>query len=177
MPLLILPELVELTPEQSTLVETCNWFIYACFAVDFALKIYLAPSAKEHIKRNWLDVIILALPLLRPLRILQGARALVGIRPRTSVELCGGRALETARPPGAQEAQSGAVNHDGGGRIMRWACVGFREVGRWLVHKLRRCTLVGRGHHYDRRLWRRSAADARREGSCPILDVGRHNLL
>ena len=75
-PLLILPELVELTPEQSTLVETCDWFIYACFAMDFALKIYLAPSAKEHIKRNWLDVVILALPLLRPLRIFQGARAL-----------------------------------------------------------------------------------------------------
>jgi voltage-gated potassium channel len=79
-PLLLLPELVELSPEQSNLIDASDWFIYACFAADFAIKIYLAPSAMGHIKRNWLDVLILLLPLLRPLRILQGARMLRLVR-------------------------------------------------------------------------------------------------
>jgi voltage-gated potassium channel len=79
-PLLLLPEMMELTPEQSNFVDASDWFIYSCFAADFAIKIYLAPSAMGHIKRNWLDVIILLLPLLRPLRILQGTRMLRLVR-------------------------------------------------------------------------------------------------
>jgi voltage-gated potassium channel len=75
-PLILAPELFKLSPEQANLVETLDWFIYACFAADFIVKLYLAPSITDHLKRNWLDVIVLALPLLRPLRILQGARVL-----------------------------------------------------------------------------------------------------
>jgi voltage-gated potassium channel len=79
-PLLLAPEVFSLSPDQDALLEMLDWFIYACFAADFLIKIYLAPSAIEHIKRNWLDVVILLLPLLRPLRILQGARMLRLVR-------------------------------------------------------------------------------------------------
>lgn len=75
-PVILGPEFVTLTPEESGLLEAADWFIYACFAADFVAKLYLAPSPLRHIRENWLDVLILALPLLRPLRLVQGTRLL-----------------------------------------------------------------------------------------------------
>ncbi len=75
-PLLLAPELFELTTNQLNFIDDLDWFIYACFATDFVIKIYLAPSIREHLRDNWLDVVIVALPLLRPLRLLQSARLL-----------------------------------------------------------------------------------------------------
>ena len=79
-PFLIVPELFDLTAEQLDFVDAVDWFIYACFAIDFVIKLYLAPSIREHLRRNWLDVIILALPLLRPLRLVQSVRWLRVLR-------------------------------------------------------------------------------------------------
>jgi voltage-gated potassium channel len=71
---LLLPEIMTLSPEVVGNLDLLDWFIYACFATDFVIKLYLAPSVGEHLRRNWLDVIILALPLLRLLRIVRGSR-------------------------------------------------------------------------------------------------------
>ncbi len=73
---LLLPDAIDLTPQENTLLEVLDWFIYAVFALDLAMKLYLAPSIKQHLKTHWLDVLIVALPLLRPLRIVQSARLL-----------------------------------------------------------------------------------------------------
>lgn len=75
-PILILPEIADLTSDQDNLLNTFDWFIYALFAIDFLIKFYLAPSKWRHLRENWLDVIILVLPLLRPLRLVSGARFL-----------------------------------------------------------------------------------------------------
>lgn len=48
--------------------------IWTAFFVEFAIKIAIAECRIEYVKRNWLDVLILALPLLRPLRISYLAR-------------------------------------------------------------------------------------------------------
>jgi hypothetical protein len=48
--------------------------IWTAFFVEFLVKIAIAESRLEYVKRNWLDVLILALPLLRPLRISYLAR-------------------------------------------------------------------------------------------------------
>ena len=43
--------------------------IWLAFLVEFIIKIAIAESRVEYIKQNWLDVIIIILPLLRPLRL------------------------------------------------------------------------------------------------------------
>jgi hypothetical protein len=48
--------------------------IWTAFFVEFVIKIAIAESRVEYLKRNWLDVIILAVPLIRPLRIASLAR-------------------------------------------------------------------------------------------------------
>lgn len=75
-PIIIAPEVVSLSAEETTLLDTADWFIYAIFALDFTIKIYLAPSALRHIRENWIDLFVLALPLLRPLRLVRSARLL-----------------------------------------------------------------------------------------------------
>jgi hypothetical protein len=49
---LLAPDLLNLSREQARLLEIVDWFIYGCFAVDFLLKLYLAPSVRGHLKRN-----------------------------------------------------------------------------------------------------------------------------
>ena len=75
-PVILGPDVFALTPDEEGMLEAFDWFIYAVFAADFAIKLYLAPSRLRHIKENWIDVVVLALPLLRPLRIVRGARLL-----------------------------------------------------------------------------------------------------
>lgn len=79
-PLLLAPIVFNMSEVDAGHLDPYDWFIYACFAIDYVIKLYLAPSRLDHVRRNWLDLIILALPLLRPLRIIQGARAFRLIR-------------------------------------------------------------------------------------------------
>jgi len=74
--LLTLPALgVEflLRPEPGTwlwwLNWTAIWVIWAAFLIEFVIKIAIAECRLEYCKRNWLDIIIIVLPALRPLRL------------------------------------------------------------------------------------------------------------
>jgi voltage-gated potassium channel len=75
-PIILAPEVFSLAPDQEGMLDNLDWFIYTCFAADFTAKLYLAPSKLRHIRENWLDILVLALPLLRPLRLMRGARLL-----------------------------------------------------------------------------------------------------
>ena len=83
-PLLLGPMLWELLPQEEAIFETVNTFIWAIFAVDLVIKVMVAPRRWPYIKRHWLEVLIVAVPFLRPLRLLRififGSRAWVGIR-------------------------------------------------------------------------------------------------
>jgi voltage-gated potassium channel len=50
--------------------------ISAAFLVEFAVKIRIAQSRLRYIATNWVDVIIIILPFLRPLRVLRAFRVL-----------------------------------------------------------------------------------------------------
>ncbi len=52
-----------------------GWSLWALFFVEFAAKFALAPVKREYLRRNWLDVLILAVPFLRFLKVLQILRA------------------------------------------------------------------------------------------------------
>lgn len=43
--------------------------IWLAFLVEFIIKIAIAESRVEYVRRNWLDVVVLCLPALRPLRV------------------------------------------------------------------------------------------------------------
>lgn len=43
--------------------------IWLAFAAEFIVKISLAESRVEYLRRNWLDLVIIVIPVLRPLRL------------------------------------------------------------------------------------------------------------
>jgi len=57
-----------------TAVSIAVWVV---FAADYLIRLAIAARHLQFIRHNWLDLVILALPMLRPLRALRG---LVGLR-------------------------------------------------------------------------------------------------
>lgn len=56
--------------------------IWIAFTVEFIVKIAIAEHRWEYLRRNWLDLIIIVIPLLRPLRVAALARTSQAFRLR-----------------------------------------------------------------------------------------------
>ena len=57
----------------SWLLDSClllSWLTWGIFVVDFAVRLFLAEDWLRYITRHWYDVLVIVLPLLRPLRLL-----------------------------------------------------------------------------------------------------------
>jgi len=75
-PLILGPVLFDLSEELEDAFFVGDWVIWAIFALELGVKTYLAPARGRYLKLHWFDVLIVAVPFLRPLRIIRSARAL-----------------------------------------------------------------------------------------------------
>jgi voltage-gated potassium channel len=73
-----LPQVAHLPDQASALFDGLTWAIWAVFAVELAVKTYLAPDRRRYLRSHWPEVLAVALPFLRPLRLLR----LVVVGPR-----------------------------------------------------------------------------------------------
>ena len=48
-----------------------SWAVWVAFAADFFVRVLLAEQRSHYMSRHWYDVALIALPLLRPLRLLR----------------------------------------------------------------------------------------------------------
>jgi voltage-gated potassium channel len=78
---------VALTHRQRAWLDGTFQTIWIIFVGEFAIRLIIAPDKWRFLRHNWLGVLSLLLPFLRPLRILQAARAL---RSLSLVRLLGG---------------------------------------------------------------------------------------
>jgi len=76
LPLLALALFAPLSSPGELLVEIGFWAIWLSFLAEFVVKISIAESKWAYVRKNWLDIIVILLPLLRPLRALRVARSL-----------------------------------------------------------------------------------------------------
>lgn len=79
-PLLVVPLLVDLPDPVDASVVALDWAIWAVFALEYLVRLTLTPQRRRFIIRNWPDLLIVAVPLLRPLRLARSARALRTLR-------------------------------------------------------------------------------------------------
>jgi voltage-gated potassium channel len=85
-PLLVIPLVLDLDPGVRTAAITADWMIWSIFAVELAVKVYLAADRRRFLRRRWHEVAFVALPFLRPLRAtraLRVARSVVAVRRAT----------------------------------------------------------------------------------------------
>lgn len=66
-----------------------TWITWALFVVDYLVRLLLAESRRLFVVRHWLDLIVIALPLLRPLRLLRLIPLLSVINRRATTRLQG----------------------------------------------------------------------------------------
>ncbi|WP_298816556.1 potassium channel family protein [Chloroflexus sp.] len=56
--------------EMISILEGLLWLIWGMFGIELVIKFYLAPDRRQYLRSHWIEVLIIALPFLRPLRLL-----------------------------------------------------------------------------------------------------------
>lgn len=79
-PLLLAPVVFELSPGMSAAVGVADWIIWGAFALEFVVRLALAPVRRAFLRRAWVDLAIVVLPFLRPLRLARSGRVLRALR-------------------------------------------------------------------------------------------------
>jgi len=74
--LLICPIAFTLSKSLDATLATANWIVWSFFAVDYVVRFTLAPQKLKFVRGNLVDLAVVVLPLLAPLRIFSGLRAL-----------------------------------------------------------------------------------------------------
>jgi voltage-gated potassium channel len=69
--IVLLPEIMPLSLRVENMLEGMLWLIWGVFAVELGIKTYLAPDRRRYLVAHWPDVLTVALPFLRPLRLLR----------------------------------------------------------------------------------------------------------
>nr|WP_149183261.1 ion channel [Streptomyces sp. TRM49041] len=54
-----------------------EWLVWGAFAVDYLVRLFLAPSRWVFVRGHWLDLLAVLLPLIQPLRLLRLVSALL----------------------------------------------------------------------------------------------------
>jgi voltage-gated potassium channel len=60
-----------LHPDLATTLTVASWTVWIAFAVDFVVRLALADDRWPYARSHWYDVALIALPMLRPLRLLR----------------------------------------------------------------------------------------------------------
>ena len=69
--LILIPLAVHLTPQEQAAFLVANILIWVAFAVDYFVRLYLAPARGRFVRTHVLDFIVVCVPFLRPLRLLR----------------------------------------------------------------------------------------------------------
>lgn len=68
-PLLVVPEVANISDGAHDALTVADWLIWALFAVDFGLKLAVAPQRTDFLRHHWFEALMVVLPFLRPLRV------------------------------------------------------------------------------------------------------------
>ncbi len=71
LPVLVIPFVVHLSPDVTRTFNEIDYFVWAAFAIEYFIKLYLAPSRRHFFTHHLVDLAVVALPILRPLRALR----------------------------------------------------------------------------------------------------------
>jgi voltage-gated potassium channel len=92
-PLIVIPLVLDLSPAMERAFLSIDYVLWAVFAAEYGIKLYLAPNRRRFVARHIPDLIIVVVPMLRPLRVLRSVRLLRLLR----LVLLGGFAAKGVR--------------------------------------------------------------------------------
>ena len=68
LPVLVLPYIINLSPDVKDAFLAIDLFVWAMFVLEYLIKLYLSPSRKSFFTHHLLDLAVIAVPMFRPLR-------------------------------------------------------------------------------------------------------------
>ena len=68
LPVLVVPYVVHLSAGTGAAFGAVDYFVWAVFAVDYGVRVFLVPDRRRFIGHNLFDLAVVAVPMLRPLR-------------------------------------------------------------------------------------------------------------
>ena len=80
LPVLVVPLIAKLSTPVEDALTTIDYIVWAAFVVEYLVKLYLAPSRRHFVRMHVLDLIVIAVPFLRPLRATRLLRLLRLVR-------------------------------------------------------------------------------------------------
>src|ERR1700733_2845372 len=75
-PVLVVPLVTKVSPPTSAALDTTDYTVWAVFAIEYLIKLYLSPKRWKFVTRHLVDLLVIAVPVLRPLRLLRLLRLL-----------------------------------------------------------------------------------------------------
>jgi voltage-gated potassium channel len=75
-PILVIPEVSHVHHGEKNILDAIDYGIWAVFLCEYVVRLVLARRRLAFIRHNVPDLVLVALPMLRPLRVLRSARAL-----------------------------------------------------------------------------------------------------
>lgn len=76
LPVLIVPVAVRLSPGMSEAFNGIDYTVWAIFTVEYLVKLYLAPQRLKFVRSHAIDLVVILIPVLRPVRALRLLRIL-----------------------------------------------------------------------------------------------------
>ena len=74
LPVLIIPWITTLSQDLADTFTAIDFMVWAVFVVDYLIRLYLAPNRKHFFTHNLVDLVVVVVPFLRPLRALRIVR-------------------------------------------------------------------------------------------------------
>jgi len=127
-------------PQLEDILTVASWTVWAAFAIDFAVRIGLAERRANYALHHWYDVLLIVLPILRPLRLLRllafarilNRSAVGNLAGRVSIYVSGTALLSVVIGALAMlDAERGDpdANIKTAGDALWWACTTVTTVG------------------------------------------------
>ena len=71
LPVLVIPAIVHVSVATGHALDTVDYLVWAVFVAEYLIKLYLAPSRWRFFRGHLIDLLVIAIPVFRPLRVLR----------------------------------------------------------------------------------------------------------
>jgi voltage-gated potassium channel len=75
-PILLIPHLIDVSASTRATLDDLDYLIWGLFLADLLVSVAIAPRRLHYLRTHWLDVVLVALPMIRPLRAIRSFRLL-----------------------------------------------------------------------------------------------------